>query len=225
MIRSDIPRLRVPFAAASGAATDTLRGAWAGPLVRPDGSAARDRTRVELSHDGALLSLRFECEDRHIWGTYDKRDDPLWREETVELFLAPGSADPVEYFEFEVSPHGILFDARVSNPHSRREDLTVDPTWDCAGIVWSAAIDRARAVWRAELRVPLASLCGPDVPRAWRANLFRIERPAGEPAEYSCWSATHTDPPDFHKPAYFGLLELSAPGRRAAEARSGEQLG
>jgi hypothetical protein len=45
-------------------------------------------------------------------------------------------------------------------------------------------------------------------PRRWRANFYRIERPRGGRPELSCWSPTFTDPPDFHRPERFGVLEL-----------------
>lgn len=176
-------------------------------LVRPDGSPARDATRVRLAHGGGILEVSFACDDRDVWSTLSRRDDPLWQEECVEVFLAPGEADPALYFEFEASPAGVLFDARVSNPLSRRDDLSVDATWDCPGIVVRAAATATG--WGATLRIPLAPLSDGPPPRIWRANVYRIERPRGEPAEFSCWSPTHTDPADFHKPERFGFLELS----------------
>ena len=42
----------------------------------------------------------------------------------------------------------------------------------------------------------------------WRGNFYRIERPHDAEPEFSGWSPTMTDPADFHKPAYFGILEL-----------------
>src|SRR6185295_11963744 len=129
------------------------------------------------------------------WGTFTRRDDPIYEEEAVEVFLAPGAADPVRYFEFEVSPKGTLFDAVISNPDSDRATMRADPAWDCPGLRWEAGSGAAAQDWWATLAIPWESLA-PSIPEAplsevWRANFYRIERPrdTGE-AEFSGWSPT-----------------------------------
>lgn len=204
---ADLPRVRVPFVAQPTPHTNI---GWLAPLRRTDGSEARDSTRVRVTRDVRALFVRFECVDRHVWSTHTERDAPLWEEEVVEVFLAAGPGDPADYFELEVNPSGALFDARVHNPHSRRVDMRVDPRWHCDGIEWSATRSPGEDGWQAELRLPLAAFCVAPFPTVWRANFYRIERPRGEPAEFTCWSPTHTDPPDFHKPRSFGFLELDS---------------
>lgn len=205
----DLPRWQIPH----------VSGAWSWeavpplpPLVRSeDGTPAEQATAVRLAWDEEALHVRFECADRHTWGTLPRRDDPLWQEEAVEVFLAPGAADPVDYLEFEVSPRGVLFDARIHNPTSLRADLRADVAWDCPGIHWEAGAGSARQDWWAVLALPWSGLLdrreGPP-PSVWRANFYRIDRPAGGPAEFSAWSPTLVRPADFHKPARFGVLEL-----------------
>jgi hypothetical protein len=181
------------------------------PLLLADGSApASQATAVRLAWDGALLHVRCECADRDAWGTFTHRDDPLYEEDCVEVFLAPGAADPAAYFELEVSPLGTLLDARIENPHGRRDTLRADFAWDCPGLRWAAGRMGRGEDWWAELAIPLAALApGGELPRVWRANVYRIERPRGGEAELSCWSPTLTSPPDFHKPARFGRLEMA----------------
>ncbi|MFL6194171.1 MAG: carbohydrate-binding family 9-like protein [Thermoanaerobaculia bacterium] len=174
------------------------------------GAPAVHQTRARLCWDDEALHVRFDCEDLDAWGTFSRRDDPIWREEAVEVFLAPGPDDPVDYFEFEVSPLGVLFDATIHNPTSLRADLKGDPSWDCPGVRWSAGPGGLRQDWWAEISIPWRGLVpAGDIPRLWRANFYRIERPRGGEAEFSAWSPTRTAPADFHKPAYFGLLELA----------------
>lgn len=182
------------------------------PLVRSeDGAPAEQATAVRLAWDETALHVRFECADRHAWGTFTRRDDPLWQEEAVEVFLAPGEADPVDYLEFEVSPRGVLFDARIHNPTSLRADLRADVAWDCPGLRGEAGAGSGRQDWWAVLALPWSGLLdrreGPP-PSVWRANFYRIDRPEDGPAEFSAWSPTLVRPADFHKPARFGVLEL-----------------
>lgn len=181
------------------------------PFRLADGSAeARQQTRLELAYDDAGLEVIFTCEDEDAWGTFERRDDPLWQEEAVEVFLAAGAADPELYYELELSPRGVLFDARVENPNSRREDLRVHVDWDWHDIEAETGPIGAsdRQDWRARLFLPWAALGLDAPPPILRANFYRIERPRGGPAEFSCWSPTLKSPPDFHQPARFGTLLL-----------------
>jgi hypothetical protein len=177
-------------------------------LALADGSGAPEQaTVVRLCWDDEALHVRFDCEDRDAWGTFRHRDDPLWQEEVVEVFLAPGEEDPVRYVEIEVSPLGVLFDARIHNPTGLRADMTADLAWDCPGIRWQVGRGAERQDWWAELSIPWDM----TPPRLWRANFYRVERPRDGVPEFTCWSPTLTSPADFHKPARFGLLELDMP--------------
>lgn len=216
-----IPTWRVPRVPASWSGSplnDLGRRDWERiprlpPLVLADGGGpAEQPTSVRVCWDEQALHVRFDCVDRDAWGTYGWRDDPLYKEEAVEVFLAPGEANPVNYFEFEVSPKGVIFDARVFNPTSQRADLQVDKDWDCVDLlsaVGQCDPPQEREDWWAVLQIPWAGLKQEaGQPPVWRANFYRIEQPRDGSAEYSCWSPTLTSPADFHKPARFGRLVL-----------------
>lgn len=173
-----------------------------------DSAEARWTTRVGLAWDAEALQIRFDCRDEDAWSSHAARDAPLWQEEAVEVFVAAGEEDPREYFEFEVSPSGALFDALVVNPHGDRREWRVDPGWDCPGIRWRVGSGERGADWWARLAIPFRGLGLAGPPTALRANFFRIERPRGGEAELSCWRPTLTSPADFHRPARFGLLDL-----------------
>jgi hypothetical protein len=180
------------------------------PFILANGSQpALQQTAARVCYDDDALYIRFDCWDRDIWGTYTQRDDPIYDQEVVEVFIAPGSAAPTRYYEFEVSPDGVLLDALIDNSTSRRADLRVDCAWDCPGLRWRAERDDAAGGWWAALAIPWQAI-GPPGPPAiiWRANFYRIERPRDGEPEFSCWSPTYTEPADFHKPACFGILYL-----------------
>ena len=179
------------------------------PLVRAtDGGPARRDTRAALLDDGERLAVRFECRSPAPWATLNRRDAPLWEEEVVEVFLAPGDAPPTSYFELELNPIGTVFDARVANPHGDRRDLVADADWDCPGLATRVAVDRPAALWRAEMVIPWRSLLdeGAEPPASWRLNLYRIDRPRPGEAEFSAWSPTLVEPADFHRPDRFGFV-------------------
>ena len=183
------------------------------PFGLADGSGPpHQATTARLQATREMLIIGFECVDADAWGTLKGRDAPVYKEECVEVFLASGSDDPRDYFEFELSPLGTFFDARIHNPTGRRESMTADLEWNARGATWKATVDAAKGRWSAEMRLPWAALGVPDpsrIPRAWRLNLYRIDRPRdGSPAEYSCWSPTLATSPNFHLPARFGTLRL-----------------
>ena len=210
MERAPVPEHRVARRGTPVSSASWERVAPLAPL-RLSGGHGRpiQDTVVRVAQDAEALHVRFDCEDRDAWATRTERDAALWEEEVVELFLAPGSRDPARYFEFEVNPLGALFDAAVHCPEGRRETMRVDARWDCPGLRWGAAVEPSGARWTAWLAVPWAAVSGASrVPDVWRANFYRIDRPPGAPAEFSAWSPTWADPPDFHRPACFGLLRL-----------------
>ncbi len=193
--------------------------AWAGiaplsPLVLSDGSGpAAQETQVKACWDETHLYVSFACKDTDIWANFENRDDPLYDEEVVEVFLCP-TGDLRHYFEFEISPANVLFDARVFNPELDRWTMLIDREWNSAGIRTAVRVsgvlnDRTSPDlgWIAEVAVPFADLglSGPPSPgTVWRANFFRIER--GAVTEFTAWSPTHKDPPDYHVPSCFGEL-------------------
>lgn len=102
------------------------------PFILVDGSGpALQQTMARLGYDADCLYVRFDCEDHDIWGTYRERDEPLYDEEVVELFISPGAETPTEYFEFEISPNGVFFDARISNLHEDRTTFARRSGMEC----------------------------------------------------------------------------------------------
>jgi Carbohydrate-binding family 9 len=62
--------------------------------------------------------------------------------------------------------------------------------------------------WSVEWAIPFAALgtSAPAPGERWRANFYRIDRANG--GELSAWAPTHAEPPEFHLPDRFGVLEL-----------------
>jgi hypothetical protein len=181
-------------------------------LVPSSGRAAPrgfQPTALRVCHDGERLFVGFDCEDVAIVASHTGRNAPIYREDVVEAFLAPG-ADSRRYFELETSPRNAWFEARVVSPGGQRDSMRVDRNWVCAGFEHAVQSVGRRGEggesWSAEWAIPFASL-GVAAPRAgdpWRANFFRIDQAHG--GEYSAWSPTLADPPDFHLPDRFGTL-------------------
>jgi hypothetical protein len=195
------------------AATDRLVGL---PPIRlkdaVTGGQPRLSTSVRVGLRAGALLVRFDGRDAGVVATYERRDEPLWKEDVFEVFLSP-SGGPAVYYEFEVNPKGTLFDARVASPEGRRATMAVEVAWHCPGFGARVRVRPDR--WWAVLTIPLAPMDPTRAARLWRANFYRIDR--GPPDEYSAWRPTLADPPDFHVPARFGTLALTLPADSAAQ--------
>lgn len=171
-------------------------------------TAYRTSFRALWTRDG--LYLRFDAKDPEPWHTLKRRDDPLWEEEVVEIFLdLDGSG--THYAEVELSPANVTCDVRMIQGSP---DKKMDLDWNLAGLT-SRVFSRDDG-WQGVLFLPwngFASLPSaknvslPPRPKdTWRFNVYRIERPGGKNApndgvifsEYS-----PTGDPSFHVPASF----------------------
>ena len=187
-----------------------------GDFILSDGSGTASRqTEARMCWDDTYLYISFKSDDPDIWGTLFNRDDAIYEEEVVEAFIDPDS-DLVRYYEFQMSPHGTLFDATIHNPTGLRRDMVGDRSWTCEGWLTAVAVDGTLdnrddvdRGWDAEWAIPFASIpSAPNIPPkdgdTWRMNLYRIDR-TPEP-EFSCWSPTLETPPNFHVPTLFGTI-------------------
>ena len=177
------------------------------------------RTRFQACWDPLALHVRFYAVDDSPWHTMTTRDDHIWEEEVVEIFLdADGSGR--NYAELEISPANVVCDLQVASPWPSLTSLTA---WDWDGMT-TAVVPRREASgmaggWTAVARLPWTGLRslypGPavDLPpqpgQAWRFNVFRIKRPGGpakpqEGAVLAAWSKPAG--PSFHDPAAFRPL-------------------
>jgi hypothetical protein len=181
------------------------------PLALADsGAPCRLLSEFSAYHDDSCLFIVFRCADDHVVATMLDHDAPLWKEDVVEVFLAP--AGLTRYYELEVNPLGTTFDAVVDSPDGDRETMSVDTGWTCKGL--RASIRRVTegniVMVDTMLAIPFASLerGGPRPGESWRANVFRIDRsPEGD--MFAAWSPTGRRPPDFHVPDRFGTFRFT----------------
>jgi cellulose/xylan binding protein with CBM9 domain len=177
------------------------------PLCRAtDNARPRLQTTIGVFADDTHLNVLFQADDDGIVATYLEHDAPLYEEDVVEIFVAP--VYPAHYFEIEVNPIGTTFDARIESPNGTRASMKVDTAWECADLF--AAVRKMPGRTDTIVRVPFASIgvSRPAGSSEWRANFFRIDRSKSHGDEFSAWSATFKNPPDFHVTSAFGRLRF-----------------
>jgi hypothetical protein len=147
-----------------------------------DGRPVSKKTTVRLLWDEANLYVAFDAEDPDIWGTKLKKDDDIYNEDAVEVFL-DADGDGATYNELQVSPHNTNFDASFV---TRRSDLPTAMAWESgmkSAVQVKGSLDDASDTderWTVELQIPIAKLNHvPHVPPVkgdvWRFNAYRLE--------------------------------------------------
>jgi Carbohydrate family 9 binding domain-like len=181
----------------------------------------RYRTRFQACWDDGALHIRFDAVDNAPWFTMRNRDDHLWEEEVVEIFIDTDGSG-VNYAELEINPANVVCDLRVERPAPAVKSLT---EWDWAGLQSLVRPFQdphgAREGWTALARLPwdglkslseaTAARVPPKAGDVWRFNVFRIKRPGGpsrpqDGAIFAAWSVP--EGPSFHVPSAFRPLRF-----------------
>jgi len=167
------------------------------------GEPPRLSTNVQAYWDAGALHLRFDCEDDHVVATMANRDDPLYEEDVVEIFIDERGTGR-RYLEFEVSPRNVLFDAAVT-----REDdgsISVDTAWNVDALQTRVQEGTGRMTYR--VSIPFDAFeHRPEIGAVWRWNLYRIDSDPDGERHYWAWSPTGRI--NFHLPGKFGELAFT----------------
>lgn len=187
-------------------------------LVSGSGEPAEDidhelggPSEVWFAWDDQNLYLAGSLPDRDLFAEQREQDDPIYRNEAFELFVAADDSGE-RYLEFQVSARNTTFDARF--PRYRKGDEAWDGTWISAvtldGELERRGGDRA---WFVELAFPWAELCQQTALRCpiaaeqtLRVNVFRLDKPDREAQVGLALSPTLQ--PDFHAWANAAELRL-----------------
>ena len=132
------------------------------------GDATRYPTEVRALWDDTFLYVGFRAEDPDIWGTYTNRDDPLWDEEVVEVFL-DDDCDEWSFLEFEVSPNNVVVDLACFRRGDKSHELFC---WDCPDLQTAVQVDGV-----------VNSRTGTD--RGWTTEIAISLRPVHDRAPHS----------------------------------------
>ncbi len=165
------------------------------------------RTGFRALWSSTGLYVRFDVVDPEPWHTMTKRDQHLWEEEVVEIFLdLDGSG--THYAEIELSPANVVCDVRMVRASPEKE---MDLSFDIAGLQ-SRVARTAKLGWTGVIFVPWAGFLPlPSAARVslppkpgdrFRFNAYRIERPQGKKrpeadAVFAAWSPTGDVPQVF----------------------------
>jgi hypothetical protein len=149
----------------------------------------------------------------------------VFLQEVVEVFIAArGLHDPPNYLEVETTPRAALYASHIFNPELNGSITHALVDCDASGIEHFAHVEAHLQSWRAVVAIPWLLVNGGEGSSAMqraaqsgdqhRANFYRIRMRnnvsscSDVDCDYGAWSATMRNPPSFHQPKFFGVLQL-----------------
>jgi Carbohydrate family 9 binding domain-like len=176
-----------------------------------DQTGKKQKTVARLTWDNDNLYVAYECEDSDIIAVHTERDDPTYKDDAVELFIAPPGVKNL-YVGLEMNARAVLYDYIYVFPQR------ILKNYDLRGVQLAVSIKGTLNVtgdqdqgWNLEVAIPwrsFADLADDPVPKIgdrWRANMNRWD--GTEPnRRLSQWSDSGMLKPDPHNPDRFGYL-------------------
>lgn len=169
-------------------------------VMNSDGTPSPLKTEARMLYDDRYLYVAFRAADQNAWATMKKRDQHLWDEEVVEVFVQPNPAH-ASYIEVEVNPLGTVLDIFLLDVG---KPLAYE-SWNSARL--KSAVHVGSQEWTVEIALPFEDcVTAPHLPPRsgdrWRLNLYRTDR---KPRQLDlAWSPTLRE--SFHVPARFGEI-------------------
>jgi len=162
---------------------------------------------AKLLWDDKNLYVLVEIADKDIANQYKKHDDPIWKEDAVEVFI-DADKNGTGYVELQVNPRNATFDSWWAKGRGDGGD----PKWD-SGMKTAVQVDGTLDKrddedkgWRAEMAIPLAAVKGRDdkmdvrlPPKpgdTWKLDIVRVEKPKDKGLSASAWAEIGIG--DFH---------------------------
>ena len=179
-----------------------------------DQTGAKQRTTVKLLRDQTYLYVGYECDDADLTAIYEKRDDPVYKDDCVEIFLRPNEQSD-HYIGLEMNARGVLYDYFFPFPSRLGRELDLD------GVLLKTTLrgtlnqsgDKDQG-WTLELAIPWSSLSkltngqAPAAGTSWRAQINRWD--GTEPnRRMSNWGHPGLKRPNPHNPERFGSLQFN----------------
>jgi hypothetical protein len=169
---------------------------WTSAAVSPDFQTAEGspepvgRAFAKMTWDEQNLYVFVSVTDNDIYSQYKQHDDPLWKQDAVEIFI-DADGNRKGYVELQVNPNNATFDSWFATTRAQPGD----EKWD-SGMVTAVKVRGTPDVagdtdigWDVEIAIPLAAVKGrddamavripPQVGDRWRLNVVRVDAKTG----------------------------------------------
>ncbi len=174
-------------------------------------------TTAKMLWDDKYLYVSFDCVEGDIWGNSKKRDDLVFIDNAVEVFIDP-EGQRRHYFEIDLGATNVVVDLMIPAPDYIGRTTFINMRYDVKGLKTGVKVygtlnkrDDKDQKWTAEMAIPWSDFKGRKVnvpPKdgdSWRIQLFRVAGPKPYPDsdQLLSWSKS---PGVFHEPRNFGVV-------------------
>ncbi|WP_435009098.1 carbohydrate-binding family 9-like protein [Tundrisphaera lichenicola] len=193
----------------AAAVIDRFPSFWKKTEPGPDHAT---KARLVWDHDALYFSSVMTDADLRAFGT--RQNDHLWNGDVFELFFKP-SKDRPEYFEFQVNPNSVRFEAafvgrlNAVTPFDARKPLGM------TAVALATGPEDETKGWIVEGKIPWTAF-GPTVERpepgsSWTFALCRYDYYGPENTDPILMSSAPLTQPNFHRFEDYGKLLFQAP--------------
>jgi hypothetical protein len=139
---------------------------------------ARLQTQIKACYDDSSLYFFLLCNDPDIWTSFTQRDEHLWVNEAVELFIDVDDV-PETYVEIEVSAANVLYDSYIVV--TLNIDVPKTALFNLEGIRTAVAVsgtlnksDDVDNRWSEEIAIPVADLGNENIQKVTKFALIEF---------------------------------------------------
>ena len=161
--------------------------------------------KAYVGYNDQYLWFNFHVGNELIRAVCREDQDPVWQDSCVEFFIKQGDF----YRNFEFNSLGVCLSASGSDRHSRKslDKDGLEQILRFSSFTPETLPDESTpASWSLTVAIPL-QMIGLKAGCEFRANFYKCGDKTSVP-HYLSWSPIGTSNPDFHQPAYFGLVKL-----------------
>ena len=180
----------------------------------PEQPGKKQKTQAKLLWDKENLYVAYVCEDTDITAQYTRHDDPVYKDDCVEIFINPTPGKSNCYYGLEMNARSVLYE------YFKIHGVCLIKRLDFEEVLLRTSIDGTLNKrgdkdkgWILELAIPfsnfreLTKTLPPNPGSSWRINLNRWD--GKEKRCLSQWSASDASGPNPHRPHCFGIIIFS----------------
>lgn len=98
------------------------------PFFTMHGESASAETFAYLTYDKDNLYIAFKCSEPNVKGIrnkVNKHDGPVWKDDSVEIFI-DANKDKKSYYQIVVNPSAVIYDSFINN-RVHKKNYEIDP--------------------------------------------------------------------------------------------------
>ena len=160
---------------------------------------AEYKAHAQVANLGLCLAVRLTAYEKEPLRSCREDNGPVYKDSCLEFFIMPDRKTGV-YYNFECNPNGAML-VGVGNERNGRSFVKVPgPYREAFNIITEVNEDS----WSVQYMIPFGIIGGTC---ETRGNFYKC-REDDDRAHFMCWNNIVADKPDFHRPEFFGALEM-----------------